>query len=277
MFLTLNEAIHVCSDLAIGKPLSQPMPLSTSYCHHSYFVQTQLGRFILKKSDRWQCFPWIEGEVVSVDDVTINQMEALANLIANLHRDAKTIAVTNKAPRVTVALWQQALQRLCKNNPPLFIVLSKYREEVERLLSLSASYWKVMQTEVRHCHRDILPGNVVWQMQNHPVLIDWEWQGPLIPLAEVMGVLVNWCRRDGQWRVDRVESFLQRYFTWHVQPTASQCQLAFLNLTHFWLEWVIYLMRLKNVDTTHDIVTTLECILMLQNATLNKKGISCCN
>ena len=246
MFLRYLDFKLLCQQLQLGTLLFAPRLLSGGSLNQNFYIQTDRGRFLLKQghplrrveNQLWQYRSWIEGEVLSPHQITFSQMGALGRLLADQHVHAVTSNLFLAQPSFIVLQWQRYLQLLARHGFPDLTLLYQHDPWVLNTLEQVQIHWRDIQLQNCVCHRDIFPSNVIWQAVDMPILIDWEWQGPLPLLAELIGVVVNWCVLNKQFDTERANFLLDAYYRSMPMTNQKECQLAYLSLSYFWLQWV---------------------------------------
>ncbi|ACJ20026.1 aminoglycoside phosphotransferase family protein [Coxiella burnetii] len=279
--LTPSITDAISSYFSIGPLIHEPRVVSIDKINQVWEIETKKGRFALKRVSTkrlyeetekiaryfqqaklpvitalkgiyqhgpyyFQLFEWVEGKVMSVDEILPQQAEKIGSLLFNFHQMNLTpsqfdLTILNdlfydypfnkaewvRAVDMACALKINSSDKLQSLLPELIAVSEESREATARL-----------KPSRLISHRDIGPQNVIWNSDDDPVIIDWELAGLIPPTVEVLGIAFDWSvvRHD---KIDdsRYNALLQGYQ--QAGGSMSQVPLAFAALMGTWLSWLL--------------------------------------
>lgn len=186
------------------------------------------GYVTLDNDDMYQVSKWIEGDVLSVDQLSYAQVYRMGDLLGQCHQANLSSEDYDEPP-----MWNEVLG-------------SQYDREWQGIFRLAC---RSTYVEPVMSHRDIGPHNIVWQGKE-PVLIDWENVGLIDKGLELMGVVINcidYASEDPD--LDRAYYFIDGY-----KSVAGA--LPFVDESHIiacstsWLAWLGYLAERRHAEPT---------------------------
>ena len=139
--------------------------------------------------EHYMIFKWVDAKSILPDEVNKHHCVKVGKNLATLHNiDFSSIYEKDEIPEVIEVNWKQYLKVKSEISEVLKNAVQKLYEW-DRLAndSTTAIYKKQIIS-----HRDMDCKNVLWDIDEIPIIIDWESAGYINPLQELVDVAFNW-------------------------------------------------------------------------------------
>ncbi|MCH9644397.1 MAG: aminoglycoside phosphotransferase family protein [Gammaproteobacteria bacterium] len=173
-------------------------------------------------------YPYIEGDILMVEQMHLQQIEQVGQLIFQLHNcDIGLPAARPFQLFKPNDVWHSFLQRHVPQHTALFSDLVAQCQ-----LCYTQQQYDVIS------HRDITCRNIIWQQSQYSI-IDWELAGWIDPAVELLGVAINFSMLGtAHLDEDRFVAVLRGYGD--VNHLVQRFESSFYGLINIWLCWVQY-------------------------------------
>ncbi|MBN1684269.1 MAG: phosphotransferase [Gammaproteobacteria bacterium] len=200
-------------------------------------------------------FPWIQGKSFSKTSQSLSAFNQARQLLIKIHQigaSIKDIQMPHLLENIRNSInlnWSALIQKGKKHQCAWVGDVQKNRPLIEKVIvHFNDAYPELCKNQVLS-HGDFLPKNVLWDGQNQPFIIDWEFAGFVNPECELFDVTFNW--------------YQERALRQHFSPNVISGCLG------NWLSWVVFNMHRTFWDdigkselkiAEQEISKTLECI-----------------
>ena len=159
--------------------------LSTVGMRH-YVVNTNSGRIMV--------FPWITGHSINDSAITNTPATAIGQLLAQMHnlRLSSAQCIPPMWGVYSLAQWRRLVSEIHRAQIAELAFLDQRLDWLADLSAAAQQALTVLNEDLVLSHRDLNPKNVLWPDVAHPILIDWEYAGPINPQLEQCIVAFNW-------------------------------------------------------------------------------------
>lgn len=150
------------------------------------------NNYIFRITDQtFMVFPWINGHCLVPEEISTQHAIAIGTLLAKIHACALDANAYKAAcwGCYTEAEWQALFTQIA-SIPELDFLASHLPQFIE-LSAKARESFDVLNQHLVVSHRDLDAKNVLWQ-DKQPILIDWEYAGPINPTLERLIVAFNW-------------------------------------------------------------------------------------
>lgn len=202
---------------------------------------------------------WYDGSMLSAGAVASNYAFQIGNLLAKLH-------VTNlKLPNILTARWQifdsvdsQFLGEMLRHTRLANNLLQRLDGWLKNYFVAKANLTKAQVIS----HGDLQRGNVIWDNNCFPCLIDWEAAGWIHPQIELVGVLLNWSGANiGNLSHESFANILQGYRTVGCEVAIDENVLwASLGSWFAWMHFNLRQLISAERDTKIEIIKTIKIL-----------------
>jgi Ser/Thr protein kinase RdoA (MazF antagonist) len=161
------------------------------------------GRYLLRLPDQLggavvRAYDWVEGRDLTRSDV--GRADYLGTTLGTLHR-LRLPATTEPDPYFTTPPnkdnWDELVEITKVAHARIPDLAAALSDRIGRLRSLSALVDTDPQTDLITSHRDVKPGNVLFDPRtNVKTLVDWDETGPISPARELAAQLWVWHVND---------------------------------------------------------------------------------
>jgi Ser/Thr protein kinase RdoA (MazF antagonist) len=151
-----------------------------------YVINTNSGRIMV--------FPWITGYSVNDTAITNTHAAAIGHLLAQIH-NLRLSSAQFMPPMWGVyspTQWQRLVSEMHQAQIAELAFLDQRLDWLANLSAQAQQALTLLNADLVLSHRDLNPKNVLWQDNVHPLLIDWEYAGPINPQLEQYIVAFNW-------------------------------------------------------------------------------------
>ncbi len=162
---------------------------------NSVFALRSIDNNLVEKidSDYIILYPWLEGETLKAENITIEKAKKIGEILAKLH-SIKLDAKNFKKPQaqfVSIEKWSEFQELVSKSD---FSWKENFNSLLPQIINLTpdiiGSINKMLQKTVVS-HSDLDAKNVIW-VHNDPYLIDWESAGYVNPGSELASLALDW-------------------------------------------------------------------------------------
>jgi len=163
------------------------------------------------RGTRFRAYEWFDLGAAFVPPVTVAVATSVGTITGTLH----TIAIETDQdvdPWYTTPPTSDRLHSLADQaNAEHRAWAGALADVLPALLDLAASVRQIERTNVRWCHRDLHPSNLLPRVGGDVAVLDWENLGPLGTAQEVGSQLISWCTDGRHASADAVTGFLHGY------------------------------------------------------------------
>ncbi len=156
-------------------------------------------------------FDWIDGKVISDEDLDIYKVKKVAKELAKLHKiNYDSLKDMSKAYYNTSVIdWNFYINRI--SNKELKKLLEENIENFKKWDKDSISSLEKISKNMVISHRDLDLPNVLWNTKNEPVIIDWESAGLINTSMEVIDTGWNWAGGQNFFEKEKFITFINTY------------------------------------------------------------------
>lgn len=156
-----------------------------------------------QQGNQWMIFPWIEGRILFNENITENKARRGGALLAMIQQSGP--ALSNVKPPTWCGYNEEHWSHLVKKAGEQELSWAATALDCKHLLN----YWShkaaaasaLLNTQLIVSHRDLSASNIIWQYDEHPVVIDWEYAGLVNSESECFNTAMTWSYR-GQGNFD---------------------------------------------------------------------------
>lgn len=143
---------------------------------------------------QWMVFPWVTGRTKTNLEITVHEVKQIGKLLNDLHTHSSTIE--NLSLPTWFGFpddhWQLLIQNAQSKNVS-WAGLAQSKKSVLQFWSEQANNAQAyFKQDLIISHRDISMTNIIWNEDNAPVLIDWEYAGLTNPAVEIYLTAMTW-------------------------------------------------------------------------------------
>ena len=197
-------------------------------------------------------YPWVEGYTLGRHEISETHAFKIAELIAKLHNINLSVPEI-VTPHVDIHSKDsiiEAIDRVISFKCPFANILN---ENQNLILSMYDNYLAVVPLLLEDTvvtHGDIDQLNVLWNMQDQPVLIDWESVRKLNPTREIIRACLSWSGigRDES-SLPIYSNMLQTYIKSGRRLNLNHVNAALFSLVGSAVNWMLF--NIKLACTTH--------------------------
>ena len=196
-------------NIELTEKISNIAKLNGIKCIPAHEINGQLIHTI--KNYNFLIFDWFEGKPISDEQLTIEKCNKIAKELALLHRidfnevrnectkyyELDEINFDFYIPKVT--------------NKEIITLLNDVRDKFTQLDKESIKCMKMIKDKLVISHRDLDLPNVLWDINEEPVIIDWETSGLVNPTLEVIDTAWNWAGGKDYFDKNKYQNFLETY------------------------------------------------------------------
>jgi Ser/Thr protein kinase RdoA (MazF antagonist) len=228
------ENVIYCKNIFAVQGIPLPLPLASGK-----------NCFYEDKKMYWYIVPWIEGQVLTPDQISLAQINKIARILAKIHKFRFKLphalpVLRDKVPDVSVP----GCAKECKNWQHHF----------------TQHAWLIKENLVCS-HGDLLPQNVVWTTPQTAFLIDWDNAGLINQDIDLFNTAINWAGiESGKLNKKHYCYFIESYLKENPRPIKLDHALIAASLGS-WLNWLIFNQEnghTETVDTTLKVLHILE-------------------
>lgn len=156
-------------------------------------------------------FDWFEGKSISDTEITMEHVKKIATLMAKIHSiDFEEIKdKCNLGKEIFEVNWDFYIEKL--ENLEIKTLLQRNKSKLIELDKKSTIAAKEIRNNVVVSHRDLDLPNVLWDIDNNPVIIDWESSGVVNPCEEVIETAWDWSGGQELFDKNKFEYFIKTY------------------------------------------------------------------
>lgn len=196
-------------NIELTEKISNIAKLNGIKCIPAHEINGQLIHTI--KNYNFLIFDWFEGKPISDEQLTIEKCNKIAKELALLHRidfnevknectkyyELDEINFDFYIPKVT--------------NKEIITLLNDVRDKFTQLDKESIKCMKMIKDKLVISHRDLDLPNVLWDINEEPVIIDWETSGLVNPTLEAIDTAWNWAGGKDYFDKNKYQNFLETY------------------------------------------------------------------
>lgn len=202
----------------------------------------------------YMVYPYVVGTVLEQNDLTQSHTEKMAKLLSTLHQSPINITLPKeKLLFSTIDDIEKVTQKLKKKYPEIVSQVDAIQTTLLQILTQYEKNNAFFETDrlISHCDLDVK--NVVWDQNNAPVLIDWEYASHINRYVDLNASAIYWSM-DNHYRVS--EQLFTLFLTHYCNETQTrlsetQLNLGLIGMLASWISWLLFnLNQLTNAQTT---------------------------
>lgn len=218
-------------------------------------------------------YPWVHAKALDQHAVLENHALKIAEILAKMH------CLNLDEPEITEAQFythtnQKILELVDKAENFNCPFAENLKENHQKILAANASYQKaipILKTHHIVSHGDLDQKNVLWDLDNNPILIDWEAACKINPTYDMISAAFYWSGITSSFDKDlffkMIEVYQKSGGVINKEHVVAACYGSFS-----WIDWLVYSIERACVsdDSEHKNVgieqvnQTLATILRLQ-------------
>lgn len=150
-------------------------------------------------NDYFMIFDWIEGKVLSPDEINEEHCRIIAKNLAKIHSiDFTKIEEKDRKKLSSKTFkWSEYLEETKKQNKKYLKLLEENCELLKEINDKSNKGLQYAKNNLIISHTDLDTKNVIWQ-ENNPIIIDWEASSYINPIIELIQVAWYWSGGEEQ-------------------------------------------------------------------------------
>ncbi len=188
-------------------------------------------------------FPWLPGSSINGAALTVIQAKTIGHLLAKIH-GLHLSAALNSPPLwgvYSADKWQHMLAQIKYAQITELTFLSDRLAHLIHWSNLAQQALSVLNQDLVLSHRDLDPKNVLWQNAVEPVLIDWEYAGPINPQLERLIVAYNWSGiTTGRPNKELFQAVLAGYSEGGCPSEKYSQQVLIEGYVGYVLDWIVF-------------------------------------
>ena len=152
------------------------------------------GNYLTKfENNYYMVFEFVEGKILSDDEITIYHCKKIGGILANLHslKYEEIGLEPNIVKYKNVYDWEGYANNSNINNMSYKNLYLENYENYYSMLKMANDKFNESNITQRICHRDMDPKNVMWK-NDEPIIIDWESSGIANPYRELLEDALCW-------------------------------------------------------------------------------------
>lgn len=188
-------------------------------------------------------YPWVDAKMVCHEEITLPHIAAIGNVLACMHAIRLTVPMNTHATYTFHSIDELSvlIKKSVEKRLPFAVSLQNYEP---LLLTINNRYQESIPLLQQNCvvsHGDLDQKNVLWDKDNHPILIDWESARFLNPTHELVNAALDWGgittgSLNREFFRGMIESYKQSAGTVDVKILEP----VFYAILGNWLNWMIY-------------------------------------
>lgn len=226
------------------------------YVHASYALEVGHSPLYKDQNTVYMVYPYIKGKVLEQNELTDLHTQKMAKLLATLH--STKIETPLLKERLLHAKHEDIdiiESKLLHEHPHISEQLRAIKKTLYEIITRYDSSQDFFNSDILISHCDLDVKNVVWNKDNEPVLIDWEYASQINRYVDLISSSIYWSmNQDYQVDLQKLTLFLKEYTEHtHIIPTKKQLHLGFIGMLAGWTSWLLFnLNQLKRqpVDET---------------------------
>lgn len=211
---------------------------------------------------KWMLFPWVAGEIRMASHATLEDIRQVGEILNHIQQRTPNFSGVSLPQWFGFSLsrWSDLIEQAeCKG-------LSWYGEAKQNVFLLrdwsekAADCAKALQRDLIISHRDLSPSNIIWNCDNLPVVIDWEYGGLVNPESERFNTAMTWALRS-QFEVDG------QAFAAFIEGTKQSFHIPYATLlagfAGYLLEWCEFNMQRSLLNASQVNVSSSEVLSVI--------------
>lgn len=204
----------------------------------------------------YMLFPWVEGEVIRADKLSVDRSVRIATCLAMMHAIKLNIPAAEAWQyRYDADAWQASLDQASDSIQSL---LKSCLPDIEQCYSVYLDAMDSVMTDIVVSHRDLHAPNVLWTSATNFQIIDWDLAGKAPAAVELMYMLLDWSMEKRNLNMKKFTAMLCAYLS--ERPIETKATEALVNAVLLnWLSWVQH--QIKKFSM-HNMPMAVEVILV---------------
>lgn len=196
-------------NIELTEKISNIAKLNGIKCIPAHEINGQLIHSI--KNYNFLIFDWFEGKPISDEQLTIEKCNKIAKELALLHRIDfnKVKNECTKYYELDEINFDFYIPKL--TNKEIITLLKDVSDKFKKLDKESIKCMNMIKDKLVISHRDLDLPNVLWDINEEPVIIDWETSGLVNPTLEVIDTAWNWAGGKDYFDKNKYQNFLETY------------------------------------------------------------------
>ena len=156
-------------------------------------------------------YDWFNGKAVEETQITFEHVKKVASILAKIHNIdfGELRNQCNLGKELKEVNWDFYISKL--DNDEIKKLLISKKEELIKLDKKSTKCALEIRNNLVVSHRDLDLPNILWDINNNPVIIDWESAGVVNPCEEVLETAWDWSGGQEYFDIEKFNLFLEIY------------------------------------------------------------------
>lgn len=255
------------------KQLSQYIDLSNPDIIQNYELTEQIAArfaendipsiFAISKSNKclfisdgigYLVYNWVYAQPISREDVIADKALKIANIIARMHN--ADIKIEGLAEVDYEVKDDEDIKNLASqsslNKAPFALYLEQH---IENIIEINGKYRDAIHLLKNHsviCHGDIDQKNVLWTIEEDPLIIDWEAARKLNPTYEIINAALDWSGISTHLDYSIFQKMLLSYEEAGGIIEKDLMRAAICGVMGNWINWLMYNVNRYIISTDAD-------------------------
>lgn len=187
-------------------------------------------------------YPWVDARVLDKD--AINQKRALeiARILAMIHHISLNLAELDE-PEFDIHSKQSLIELIDEAKRNKVIFSAELLKNRDVLLDINENYINdiaILRDNIVISHGDLDQKNVMWTVENKPLLIDWESARKLNSTYEIINAALDWSGITTKFDKDLFRSMIKDYRDAGGIIDKRCVEAAFWGVMGNWINWMVY-------------------------------------
>ncbi len=220
--------------------------IATNFAQHSILAiaaMVHAGKYLtLLDGKGFLVYPWVEGKALAANEITVKHVTKMARILAKMH--GMPLAVPELiAPKFPIHVDDELtslIHQAVNQNAPFAKLL---QENIALLLDCNKSYRQAIKSLTSTfvvSHGDLDPKNVLWDVHDEPILIDWESARLLNPTYEIVNAAFDWGGITTEFNQMLFKKMLNAYKEAGGVIDGALLTAACYGVVGNWLHWLVY-------------------------------------
>lgn len=202
------------------------------------------GTPLIEIADRaFLVYPWIDARPLDKDKISEKHALRIAALLAQIHLLNLSFPEI-EVPEFVIHSNEKIIQLINKASACQCTFSSLLKENQDYIINLNQAYQHaipLLKEKVVVSHGDLDQKNVLWDQNNHPLLIDWESARKLNPTYEIINAALDWSGITTEhFNKALFIKMLHAYVLAEGKLDQKHLQAAFHGVLGNWLNWMIF-------------------------------------
>lgn len=239
-----------CAQKIASFMLTKNVPTICALTHDKSYVYTNQQQFLV--------FPWVKGKAFTDEDITPEMIEKIGAVLAKIHL-AKFDLPENFShwQGLHEEQWSALIARLpAQLSEPFRLLIPCLVDFSEQ--ARMANGW--LNSNCVMSHRDFDARNVLWQEDGSPILLDWDYVGPINPQLDLFLLAMNWSGI-------LTKTFSQEKYLAALRGYRTLKEIEYPDCTHvipgyigYCLDWLIFNLRKLTLHPS-----SADCVSQIHN------------